>query len=94
MPIYEYSDAGTGVVIELQRPVSDRNKPIVLTRTKTVPDRISIHGLEPSDGDKFDAKILKAYHKKEEKEGSRFNGRGHTKNQIKKAWTDKAWKRQ
>lgn len=94
MPIYEYSDAETGVVVELQRPVSDRNKPVILTRTKNIPDRISIHGLEPSDGDKQDDKILKAWYKREQREGSRFDGKGFTKNQIKRAWTDKAWKHQ
>lgn len=94
MPIYEYSDTETGIVVELQRHVEDRNKPIVLIRTKNIPDRISIHGLDPSDGDRFDDRVLKAYYKKEQKDGSRFDGKGFTKDQIKRAWTEKTWKRQ
>lgn len=86
MPLYEYSDPETGVRIEIRRPVDDRNKPIVLNREKTVPDRVSIHGLEPSVEEDFDARILKGYLRKEEREGSRFNGGGFTKAQIAKAW--------
>lgn len=87
MPLYAYTDEETGVTIELNRKVEDRDKPIVLVRASKVPDRITIHGLEPSPEQDFDTKILKAYYRKEEKEGSRFNGGEFTKSQIKKAWT-------
>ena len=43
MPLYEYSDPETGVRIEINRKVDDRNKPIVLMREKTLVMRIGDH---------------------------------------------------
>jgi hypothetical protein len=87
-PLYEYSDPGTGVKVELRRPVDDRNKPIVLIRDKTVPDRVTVHGLEPSESESFDTGIVKALHRKEEREGSRFKCAEFSKAQLKKVWME------
>ena len=86
MPLYAYSDAITGLVVELRRKVEDRDKPIVLTRTKTVPDRVAIMGIGPSESAEFNRRMLGQYHKKEEREGSRFRSE-HSKETIKKTWS-------
>jgi hypothetical protein len=88
MPLYEYADPETGVKVELRRPVEARNEPIVLRRTKSVPDRVSIHGFEPTESESFDAGIVKALHRKEEREGSRFRCAEFSKAQLKKAWME------
>lgn len=81
MPLYEYSDDETNVKIELRRPVEDRNKEIVLKRTKNIPDRLIVFGSQPSEADKFDHNILKGYYRKEEREGSRFRS-GYSKKTL------------
>ena len=87
MPIYEYGDPETGVTVELRRAVEDRNRPIVLTRTATVPDRVSIYGFEPSPEEDFDSKIVKALYRKEQERGTDFRGCGEfNKSALKKAW--------
>jgi hypothetical protein len=68
--------------------VDDRNKPIVLNRDKTIPDRVTIHGLEPTESETFDNGIVKALHRKEEREGSRFKCGEFSKAQLKKAWME------
>lgn len=88
MPLYEYRDDVTGLSVEMRRPVEDRNKPIVLTRSKSVPDRVSILGFEPSDAESYDTGIIKALHRKEEREGSRFKCGEFSKAQLKKAWLE------
>jgi hypothetical protein len=86
-PLYAYEDeGGTGLKIELRRTVADRDKPIVLTRTKTVPDRLAVVGTGPSDSQHFNSKMLKQYHRKEERDGARFQS-DFSKQQIKKAWS-------
>lgn len=90
MPIYEYHNPQTGVTIDMRRPVEDRNKPVevdglLFVRVSTVPSRISIHGMEPSESDQFDQNILRAYYKKEEKEGSRFRSE-YSKKQLAETW--------
>lgn len=89
MPIYEYSDPETGVRVEIRRPVEARNKPIILSRTKTVPDRISIHGFESSEEEQYDAGIVKALYRKEEREGSRFRCEEFSKKKLKEVWLEK-----
>jgi hypothetical protein len=88
MPLYEYSDPETGVRIEIQRKVDDRNKPIVLVRSKTVPDRIAIYGTGPTPDQEFNKSILDGWYAREQEQGSRFNGGEFTKEQIKAAWSD------
>jgi hypothetical protein len=88
MPLYEYADPETGVRVELRRPVDDRNKPIVLARVKTVPDRVGILGFEPTESESFDTGIVKALYRKEEREGSRFKCGEFSKAQLKKAWME------
>ena len=87
MPLYEYSDPETGVRIELRRNVEDRNKPIVLNRTKNIPDNLSIHGLGPTPSQVFNQDILNGWYAQEQKQGTRLQTGEFTKEQIKQAWT-------
>jgi hypothetical protein len=87
MPLYEYSDPETGVRIELQRKVEDRNKDIVLKRTKSVPERVTIHGLGPTPSQEFNADILNGWYA-EQQYGTRLQTGEFTKEEIKKAWTN------
>lgn len=86
MPLYEYYDPETNTRIELSRPVADRNKDIVLKRASTVPEKISIHGKGPTAEQQFNNDVLRAYYKKEQKDGSRWQS-AHSKAQVKEAWT-------
>ena len=88
MPLYEYSDPETGVTVELRRPVEERDAPIVLRRSTTVPKRVSIHGMDPSPEDDFDNGIVKALYRKEQNEGSRFQCGEFSKKTLKSAWID------
>ena len=86
MPIYEFYNQETGVSLNVHRRVEDRDKPLAFVRNQ-IPATISIHGFEPSEAEAFDASILKQFHRREEKEGSRFQCGEFTKRQIKEAWT-------
>lgn len=87
MPLYEYSDAETGVRIEISRKVEDRNNPIVLVRSKTVPDRVSILGFGLTPNQQYNKDILAGWYAQEQKQGSKLNTAEFTKEQIKKIWT-------
>jgi hypothetical protein len=88
MPLYEYSDPETGITVELTRRVEDRNRPIVLRRMKSVPDRVCLFGLGPTQEQQFNADILNGWYRNEEKAGSRLLTGEFTKDQIKKAWSE------
>ena len=87
MPIYEFYNEETGTHVLVQRKVEDRNKPLHFER-RTIPASLVIHGFEPSEAETFDSQILRNLHRKEEKEGSRFQCGEFSKQQIKDAWTD------
>jgi hypothetical protein len=68
--------------------VEHRDKPVVLRRKRTVPNRVSV--LVPSgatESSDFNQRMLKAHHRKEEKEGSRFKS-SYDKKTIKKVWSE------
>jgi hypothetical protein len=88
MPLYEYSDPDTGVTVELKRRIEDRDRPIVLTRTSTIPARIGIHGLGPTQEQQFNSDILRGYYTAEQREGTRLDTGEFTKEQIKQAWSE------
>ncbi len=86
MPIYTYEDEATGLEVELRRTVEQRDRPIVLRRRRAVPSSVSVlvptGATESSD---FNSRMLKAHHKKEEAEGSRFKS-SFDKRTIKEVW--------
>ena len=88
MPLYTYEDEETGLKVDLRRPVEQRDKPVVLRRKRTVPSRLSV--LVPSgatESSDFNNRMLKAHHKKEEVESSRFKS-SYDKKTIKKVWSE------
>jgi len=81
MPAYEFLIPEAGQVIELIRPVRDRDKPIEFVR-KQVPSRLGVMAAgtpEPT----MSEKLLKSYYKLEEQQGSRFQS-AFSKKQIKR----------
>ena len=90
MPIYEYHNPQTDVTIDLHRSVEDRNKPVTIdgllfVRRTTVPSKVAIHGLGPSEEEAFDANVRRAYYKKEIKEGTHFRS-GYSKKKLAETW--------
>lgn len=85
MPVYHYFDEETGLRIDVRRTVADRNKPITLKRDGSVPNRLSVIVPGATESGDFNRKMLRAYHKKEEREGARFKSE-HSKEKIKAAW--------
>ena len=86
MPSYEFYNEETGLKLMVCRRVEDRDKPLHFARI-TVPSTITIHGFEPSEAESFDQTIIQKLHRKEERDGSRFQCGEFTKQQIKDAWT-------
>ena len=95
MPIYEYCDSG-GHVIELRRPVEERNHSVkidgrVYHRHRFVPSRIGVILPGPTEEQRFNAQVRAGYYDREQKLGSHFNytGRcGLNKKQLSELWSD------
>jgi hypothetical protein len=85
VPLYAYEDPKTGLKADLRRPVADRNKPVILRRARSIPDRVGVLIPGATEEGSFNRTIIKAYHRKEEREGSRFRSE-HSKKKIKSAW--------
>lgn len=94
MPLYEFEDP-EGNLVELRRPVSMRNTPVIIdgiiyTRAREVPVNVSIRTAGPTADQLYNERIRKAFYKHEEKDGSSFKGvDGLNKTQLKKVWEDK-----
>lgn len=87
MPVYAYEDKAAGLRIELRRPVADRDKPIVLERAKNIPDRVTVVVPGATEAGDFNQRMIRAHHKKEEREGSRFRS-AFSKETIKHVWSN------
>jgi hypothetical protein len=91
MPIYVF-EAADGERIEAQRLIADRNRPLVRGgkrfRRLTAPESLSVlgHAVHPVLGANHADRIKKAYHRLEEKQGSRFTGCEFKKKDIKNIW--------
>jgi len=85
MPAYTYYDEETGLRIDVRRKVDDRNKPIVLRRFKSIPDRVGVLVPGATPEWDFNKRVLKGYHKLEERDGSRFRSE-HSKKKISRVW--------
>ena len=85
MPVYHYFDEETGLRIDVRRKVEDRNKPITLKRDGSVPNRVGVIIPGATEAGDFNRTMRKAYHRKEEREGSRFRSE-HSKSKIQRAW--------
>ena len=84
MPVYEYKSE-TGDVIELERPITERDDaPDGYTRLD-FPTRISVPNGAYDENGMNKETIRRGYHKQEEKLGSRWRSK-HSVNTIKRAW--------
>lgn len=81
MPIYEFQEVETGQTVELFRPVSKRDEPVVLKR-KPVPSRLGVvAGGTPEPT--MSQKLKGAYYRLEQDNGTRFQS-GFKANTLKK----------
>lgn len=83
MPLYDFEivNGKTFVVeatVSIRLPVGDREAMVL--RRKTVPDHLTVMG-HAGDPMEFTSSVMRGYHKKEEREGSRFKSE-FTKQQI------------
>ena len=94
MPLYEFEDS-EGNLMELRRPVSNRNTPVVIdgiryTRAKSVPSTIVINVPGPTADQQFNERIRKGFYRHEQEQGSSFKGvNGLNKTQLKAVWEDR-----
>jgi hypothetical protein len=87
MPIYQYEDTRNGSVVELEKPVAERDSVPGYLKRFSVPQRLSLVGVgEPLDNPLGvnQTNLMKGYYRQEQKLGSRFKSR-HTPDSIKRA---------
>lgn len=90
MPVYQYRDVKRNVLVELLRPVADRDQvPAELVRI-TVPLHIAIHGSSssPMDPHTADAEVPRAFRQLEQTMPAREIARegGFSVEKIKEVW--------
>lgn len=87
MPIYQYEDTRNGSVVELEKPVAERDSVPRYLKRFQVPQRLSLVGVgEPLDNPLGvnQTNLMKGYYRQEQKLGSRFKSR-YTPDNIKRA---------
>jgi hypothetical protein len=87
MPVYQYTDTRNGSVVELEKPVSERDSVPRYLKRFTVPQRLMLVGVgEPLDNPEGINKttLMKGYYRQEQKLGSRFKSQ-YTPDSIKRA---------
>ena len=93
MPLYEYRD-NAGNVIELRRPVEERNHSVVVEgrlyhRHRFIPARVAVILPGPTPDQQFNREVRRGYYAREQEEGSRFKNReGLNKKQLAELWSD------
>jgi hypothetical protein len=87
MPVYQYHDLRTGLIVERVSTVRNRDKVPQYLRRKTVPQTIDVVGGR-TDPTSADGSVPKAFKKLEEKKHHRDIARetGFTTDQIKRIW--------
>jgi hypothetical protein len=91
MPIYQYTDTRNGSVVELEKPVAERDSVPKYLKRFTVPQRLALVGVgDPLDNPLGSNKtnIMKGYYRQEQKLGSRFKSE-FSADQVKRAWSRK-----
>tara|TARA_R110002073_G_scaffold334556_1_gene524323 strand:- start:240 stop:536 length:297 start_codon:yes stop_codon:yes gene_type:complete len=84
MPVYEYK-SDTGEVIELERPITERNDaPDGYTRM-IYPSRISVPNGASDEKGMNKESVRRGYYDQEQKMGSRWRSK-HSVKAIKRAW--------
>jgi hypothetical protein len=87
MPIYQYEDTRSGSVVELEKPVAERDSVPRYLKRFSVPQRLTLVGVgEPLDNPLGvnQTNLMKGYYRQEQKLGSKFKSR-YTPDSIKRA---------
>lgn len=87
MPIYQYEDTRNGSVVELEKPVAERDSVPRYLKRFSVPQRLTLVGVgEPLDNPLGvnQTNLMKGYYRQEQKLGSKFRSR-YTPDHIKRA---------
>ena len=91
MPVYQYEDSRNGSVIELERPVAERDKVPAHLKRFSVPQKLTLVGVgdpSPEPGSDQVKNIMKGYYKYEQRLGSRFKS-SYSADQVRRAWGGK-----
>lgn len=90
MPVYQYRDLKRGCVVELVRPVADRDLVPAHLERICVPVRVAVHGTSSSPMNPHDAdsQVPKAFRQLEEKMSAReiVKEGGFSVNETKEIW--------
>lgn len=87
MPIYQYEDTRNGAIIELEKPVAERDSVPRYLKRFSVPQKLTLVGVgEPLENPVGvnQTNLMKGYYRQEQKLGSRFKSR-YTPDQIRSA---------
>lgn len=87
MPIYQYEDTRNGSVVELEKPVAERDSVPRYLKRFTVPQKLTLVGVgEPHENPEGVnmTNLMKGYYSQEQKLGSRFKSQ-YKPDQIRRA---------
>jgi hypothetical protein len=87
MPVYQYTDTRNGSVVELERPVAERDQVPAHLKRFAVPQKLTLFGVgEPRENPEGVnmTNLMKGYYRQEQRLGSRFKSQ-YKPDQIKRA---------
>lgn len=87
MPVYQYEDTRNGSVIELEKPVAERDSVPRYLKRFAVPQKLTLVGVgEPHENPEGVnmTNLMKGYYRQEQKLGSRFKSQ-YKPDQIRRA---------
>ena len=87
MPIYQYEDTRNGSVVELEKPVAERDSVPRYLKRFAVPQKLTLVGVgEPHENPEGVnmTNLMKGYYRQKQKLGSRFRSQ-YKPDQIKRA---------
>ena len=87
MPIYQYEDTRNGSVVELEKPVAERDSVPRYLKRFAVPQKLTLVGVgEPHENPEGVnmTNLMKGYYRQEQKLGSRFKSQ-YKPEQIRRA---------
>jgi hypothetical protein len=90
MPLYQYRDIQRGVIVELIKPVAERDMVPAGLKRISVPERLAVFGTssDPKDEHSADHQVPRAYRQLEEQTGGRefLKESGFSTDDVKQAW--------
>lgn len=87
MPVYQYEDTRNGSVVELEKPVAERDSVPRYLKRFAVPQKLTLVGVgEPHENPEGVnmTNLMKGYYRQEQKLGSRFKSQ-YKPDQIRRA---------